>query len=59
MNETNADTVTGSTNPKLEALYKNALLIHEQKNAEQKRLQEAAANALDKKPVQNAKGGPA
>ena len=55
MNETNADTV--STNPKLEALYKNALLIHERKNAEQKRLQEEAAIALDKKPVQNEKGG--
>lgn len=57
MNETNADTVKGSTNPKLEALYKNALLIHERKNAEQKRLQEEAAIALDKKPVQNEKGG--
>jgi hypothetical protein len=45
MNETNADSEKGSTNPKLEALYKNALLIYERKTAEQKRLQEETAKA--------------
>ncbi len=50
MNEKITDAVTGSTNPILEALYKNALLIHERKNAEQIRLREEAANALVKKP---------
>jgi hypothetical protein len=45
------DDVTIALNPKLEALYKNALLINKRKNAEQKRLQKEAANALIKKPA--------
>jgi hypothetical protein len=53
MSEETAETTTSSRNPKLEALFKNALLINERKNAEQKRLREETVNASIKKPVQS------